>query len=596
MEEIERNLPIHTHYSNPFTENEINEVIKQLKIRKAAGPDEIFPEFIKHLGKSGRLWLTEFYNDILRSSEVPYLFKTARTLAILKAGKPAEEASSYRPIALLSVCYKLLERLIYNRIYKAIDRITPTFQAGFRSKRSCCEQVLALTSMIEAGFQKGRKTFVAFVDLTAAYDTVWLEGLLLKLNRVVQCSKLTSLIKNMLTNRSIKVTVGLETSKSYKIKNGLPQGSVLAPLLFNLYTSDMPDTTSKKFGYADDLAIAVQSKSFEEGATVLTQDLEILSAYYRKWRLCPNPSKTEVCAFHLNNNLARQQLNVTFCQNRVRHNFNPKYLGVTLDRSLTYRKHLEITGQKLKARNNIIRKLTGTTWGAQAATLRTAALSLVYSTAEYCAPVWQGSRHVNKVDVHLNESMRLITGTLKPTPLPWLHVTSNIAPPELRRQEATVKEWRKIQLHDSPQNLPIQDILSNIPNTRLKSRNPIWENENVKTQDRFNISEKWMHSWRSAASNHDTIIDPVKPLSGFNLPRKEWSKLNRIRTGCTKCRHMLYKWGLADSPSCDCGAPDQTIKHVMEECPLRKYNGPIKDIMEATPSALEWIRHLDIDL
>lgn len=433
-------------FSSPFTNAELNKAVNTLKLRKAAGLDGIFPEFIKHLGHPAREWLRNCFTDILNTGQIPQQFRIAQTLAILKPGKPSDDPASYRPIALLSVCYKLLERLIYNRIYQTIDDIIPPDQAGFRSYRSCCEQVLALTSYIESGYQRGLKTSVAFVDLTAAYDTVWLDGLMLKLKKTIPRSKLTKLMGNMLRNRYFRVTLGQSTSKSYTIRNGLPQGSVLAPILFNLYTSDMPATNSRKFCYADDTAIATQSRLLEDGEETLTTDLENLGRYYKQWRLCPNPNKTEVCAFHLNNHLANKDLNVTFCGEKVKHNSHPKYLGVTLDRSLTFKRHLEITGQKLKTRNNIIRKLAGTTWGAKAETLRTSAQSLVFSTAEYCAPVWYKSSHTNKVDVHLNDTMRIISGTLKSTPVPWLHALTNLAPPDLRRQQAAAREWDK--LHD----------------------------------------------------------------------------------------------------------------------------------------------------
>lgn len=585
------NLQTDPSLSNSFSDREIESAINMLKLRKASGLDGIYPEFIRYLGKLARTWLKNFFSDILDTGIIPPEFKMAHTLAILKPGKPADTPSNYRPIALLSVCYKLLERLILNRIQGIINNITPPYQAGFRTQRSCCEQVLALTSFIEAGFQKKLKTSVAFVDLTAAYDTVWLNGLLLKLKRLIPCPKLTALLKNMLTSRYFKVTIGQRTSRSFSVKNGLPQGSVLAPLLFNLYTSDMPDTISNKFCYADDLALAVQTNTLEEGESILSSDLQLMHAYYTKWRLSPNPNKTEVCAFHLCNRIAHQQLKVNFCQHRVKHNFNPKYLGITLDRSLTFKKHLENTGQKLKSRNNIMKKLAGTSWGADATSLRTTALSMVYPVAEYCAPVWHRSAHTKKIDVHLNESMRIITGTLRSTPTPWLHTISNITPPELRRQDATVREWRKLHQQNYPQDLPIHDVLNDLPSTRLRSRKPIWHN-----MPDNNIMEQWRQNWKSAPVKHQGILDPTIRLPGFNLKRNQWVKLNRLRTGHARCNAMLFKWGLHDSPACDCGAPLQTAEHIVQECPLRKYAGSAQDVISATPPFLDWLQQLDTAL
>ena len=115
---------------------------------------------------------------------------------------------------------------------------------------------------------------------------------------------------------------------------------------------------------------------------------------------------------------------------KTRHEPVPTYLGVTLDRSLIFKEHLTWTARKLKSRNNLLTKLAGTS-----------SIVLCYSVAEYCAP---RSAHVGLVDSQLNSTMRLITGTLKPTSTPWVHVLANIAPPSLRWKEATDKLISKI--------------------------------------------------------------------------------------------------------------------------------------------------------
>jgi hypothetical protein len=125
------------------------------------------------------------------------------------------------------------------------------------------------------------------------------------------------------------------------------QGSVLAPILFNLYMSDIPITVSKQFQFVDDIALTFQANSFAELETTLEADLDKLDEFLRRWRLQPNLSKTESCVFHLNTHEANRQLDVRFT-------------GVTLDRTLTYNAHLTKTSKKASARINIVRKLAGT--------------------------------------------------------------------------------------------------------------------------------------------------------------------------------------------------------------------------------------------
>ena len=122
---------------------------------------------------------------------------------------------------------------------------------------------------------------------------------------------------------------------------------------------------------------------------------------------------------------------------------------MTLDRTLSYREHLTRTAGGLKNRSNLLMGLAGSTWGASANTLRSSALALCYSAAEYCAPVWSRSAHTVRVDVQLNSAMRLISGALRSAPLPWLPVLSDIGPPALRGRAAADKLVEKVVKRDS---------------------------------------------------------------------------------------------------------------------------------------------------
>jgi hypothetical protein len=140
--------------------------------------------------------------DVQSSSRLPKLFKRAKVIAIPKPGKDGSYPAHWRPILLLSVMYKLLEQLVLQCIQPLNETVTPVHQAGFHKHRSCTEQVMALTTNIEAGFQRQLKTGVVFVDLSVAYDTVWRDRFMLKFMRTVTCVKILNLLNNMLSNRS----------------------------------------------------------------------------------------------------------------------------------------------------------------------------------------------------------------------------------------------------------------------------------------------------------------------------------------------------------------------------------------------------------
>ena len=191
-----------------------------------------------------------------------------------------------------------------------------------------------------------------------------------------------------------------------------------------------------------------------------------MSHFCRQCRLKPSASKTISSVFHLHNTSATRELSVYLDGQRLRRECHPTYLGVTRPYAVL---HLTKTTGKLKNRNNLLMKLAGSTWGASANTLRSSALVLCYSAAEYCAPVWSHSAHTSQVDVQLNSTMRLISGTFRSTPLPWLPVLSNIELPALQRKAATDKLVEKIVKHDS---WPIQPDILSPPLLRLTSRKP----------------------------------------------------------------------------------------------------------------------------
>jgi len=218
-----------------------------------------------------------------------------------------------------------------------------------------------------------------FVDLRAAYDTVWHRGLTCKLLQLLPDRHMVRMIMEMVSNRSFTLTTGnSKRSRLRRIKNGVPQGSVMAPLLFNIYISDLPTT---------DLAIMHADGDGQPVEGVLTKDMATVDEYLQTWKLKLSTPKMVSAAFHLNSKEAKRELKVKYNNEILPFCFEPKYLGVTLDRSLTYRRHLESLRKKLTSRVALLRRLAGSGRGAGATTLRIATLALVHSTAEFCALV-----------------------------------------------------------------------------------------------------------------------------------------------------------------------------------------------------------------
>ena len=182
-----------------------------------------------------------------------------------------------------------------------------------------------------------------------------------------------------------------------------------------------------------------------------------MNEYFDYWKLRLNAKKTVTTCFHLDNKQAARKLKVTLALEVLVYDFAPKYIGVTLGRSLTYRKRTENVRDKVKSRCNTISMLAGTDWGAPAPVLRTSAIALVYSVPEYCEPVWGRCAHAQHTDTQLSIAMRTVSGALRATNINWLPVLSNIEPPQIRRDCATLQEYKKA--HQLTDRVPIKEIL-----------------------------------------------------------------------------------------------------------------------------------------
>ena len=304
-----------------------------------------------------------------------------------------------------------------------------------------------------------------------------------------------------------------------------------------------------------------------------------LLAYLQTWKLKLSHTKTVTAAFHLSNREPKRELKIynnggllPFCP-------SPTYLGIKLDRSLTFRHHLVALRKKLSPHVTLLRRLVGSGWGAGAKTLRIATLSLVDSTAKYCAPVWCRSAHTRLIDSVLNDALRMVTGCLRPTPTDHLPVLSGIQPAELHRMGATLSlaycgsldpdhilygllsgssDTRQVRLRSRRPFVPAaRNLLDNL--ARLGIRASEWTNH------------KWNAEYCEGASRLRAFVSGTgaRPV-GMGLPRAAWVKLNLLRTGVGQFHSSMHKWGLAPSPNCECGTSEQTAGHVSIACPIHR--------------------------
>ena len=235
--------------------------------------------------------------------------------------------------------------------------------------------------------------------------------------------------------------------------------------------------------------------------------------------------------------------------------------------------------QKLSSRVTLLRRLVDSGWGAGAKTLRIATLSLVYSTAEYCAPVWCRSAHIRLIDSVFKGALRIITGCLRPTPTDYLPILSGIQSAELRRLGTTLSLAYRGSL--DPNHI-LHGHLSGSLDTRqvrLRSRRPFVPAARnlLDNLARLGIraSEWTNHKWKTEYCENASRLRAFVPQNGarpvgMGLSREAWVKLNRLWTGVGRFHSSMHKWSLIPLPNCECGASEQTADHVLTACPIHR--------------------------
>lgn len=317
-----------------------NEIKNNINPKKCPGYDLITGEILRQLPKKAVTKLTNLINAAFRMQYVPSLWKVAEVIMISKPGKPPNETSSYRPISILPVISKLFEKLLVKRLNQIIERknLIPNYQFGFRKHHSTVDQVHRIINIIEKALEGKKVCSAVFLDVAQAFDKVWHEGLNHKL-RCLLPKQYAAVLESYLSGRFFRIKQEDSYSELTEIKAGVPQGSVLGPILYLLYTGDLPELENSTLAtFADDTAILAVGKDNVESTQKLQCAVNKIFDWTIKWRMKLNESKS----VHINfTNRRINHIPVTINQNEVPYANTAKYLGMTLDAKLRWKEHVK---------------------------------------------------------------------------------------------------------------------------------------------------------------------------------------------------------------------------------------------------------------
>jgi hypothetical protein len=370
-----------------ITDQDVREVLKNLNTTKSYGPDGISPKMLKEAGPSIIGSLTKLFNCSLATGIFPSLWKKANVTPLYKK---CEEyiTTNYRPVSLLCILSKIFEKIVFKYMFnyfKSHFKIALE-QAGFLPGSSTVTQLLELYNQFCQAVTDGKEIRIVFLDISKAFDRVWHKGLLKKLKSAGITGKLLAWLKNYLLDRQQRVGLNGQFSEWGKIKAGVPQGSVLGPLLFLIFINDLTHIASKcKIRlFADDTCLFIEVDDPLEAATDLNNELSLIEEWADKWLVTFSPPKTKEMVL-TKRKVKRNHPPLKLNNQLIISVPNHKHLGITLSSDLSWGDHVDQITTKA---NRLLNYLTPLKMKLDRKTLEIAYFSFIRPILEYGDIVW----------------------------------------------------------------------------------------------------------------------------------------------------------------------------------------------------------------
>ena len=325
---------------NKIKKEEVFKILSNTKIDKAAGIDCLTGRFLKDGAVILSEPITQICNLSVKISVVPEKFKIAKLKPLFKKGS-STDPKNYRPISLLPLISKVLEKIIHDQTQSFLreNELLYKFQSGFRSHHSTDFCLSYLTNKIMTGFDSGLLTGMILIDLQKAFDTIDHDILLNKMKYIGFSSETIKWFKSYLTNRTFIVSIDNCYSNPGNLTCGVPQGSILGPLLFLIYINDMQQASdSMILLYADDSCLIYQDKNVKEIENRLNKDFGNLCNWFidNKLSVHLGEDKTKAILFcPKNKSKVTQTLELSYKDNKIKQYSNVLYLGCILDESMS---------------------------------------------------------------------------------------------------------------------------------------------------------------------------------------------------------------------------------------------------------------------
>ena len=461
-------------YNILFSITELKDAILKSN-NSTPGIDEIHYQFLRHMPLNCLNVLLALFNHIWISDYFPSAWTKAVVVPIPKPGKDHSNPSNYRPIALTSCLCKTMERMVYIRLLWKLEQCgaLDIHQCGFRKNRSTTDHLVRFEAFVRNALINKDQVVAVLFDLEKAYDTTWKYGILRDLAELDLIGNLPIFIAKFLQNRNFCVRLHTTYSDTFSQEMGVPQGSILSPLLFNLKVNKIVSNVGReieKYLFVDDFTISARGKTL----VGIERQLQLTINRLQNWVLENgfkfSTSKTECIHFHRKRSQVLAPTLILNGQN-MKVSRQVKFLGVIFDDKLSFLPHIKYLRKSCQSGLNVLKVISHTEWGADRNTLLRLYRALVRSKLDYGSVVYGSARksYLQALNPIHNQGLRIALGAFRTSPVESLYAESNEPPLKLRRLKLSMNYYLKLRAN--PGN-PTFEIISNTPYTNLFVQKP----------------------------------------------------------------------------------------------------------------------------
>lgn len=565
-----------------LTSQDVSDAISVMDASKACGPDLISPRLLREGATELAAPLSIFFNSLLRRSKFPSAWKQANVTPIFKKGDPSLP-SNYRPVSLLSCIGKVMERCIHNYMYNFFisNNLLTSHQSGFIKGDSTVNQLVYLYHDICNALDEGKEVRAVFCDISKAFDRVWHKGLLFKLSTFGIRGPLLQWLSSYLSYRQQRVVYANSRSQWSSVKAGVPQGSILGPLLFLVYINDIVnDIQSKVKLFADDTSLYIIVENPSTSANKLNEDLQAINAWSKSWLVSFNPNKTESVLF--SRKVSKPHHPTLYLDNTpVSQVHLHKHLGLTLSDDARWKTHISIIIDKAWKRIGIMRSLK---FVLSRPCLEKMYISFIRPILEYANVVWDNCSNELKNDLEAvqNEAARIITGATKLCNIEALLYDLRWETLASRRRKHKLILMYKMKNNFTPSYL--SDLIPSPQQMRYPLRNvenipPIYSRTSLFSSS---FLPSVIRDWNSLPldTRHSPSVEAFKASLNRNKQksphhysygsRRGQILHARLRLGCSSLNYDLQRRSLVESPLCMCGSVE-TASHFLVHCNIHSH-------------------------